>query len=348
MANPQLTVKQFAVLALGQASPPWHLGNLLKGSGRQSFSLRDSISALSAAQAVVYVRVGDFGRFLQSWIKAVDGDFEGLPAGSTPAEIWGNYLQQTLSVGGPPVGTNDPVGTLVKLSNILSGVGGSVVYVNEDYTTVGIAATFVALANSNAAAVPVTPPSTVAWIDSGLAGGGAWAGPDFEAPNLVLLGPLTGQDGGMAVLSASAFTALSPAAVSGVPLGLLWIYINNKNNTPAAGEVDATQLLANHLQVTRDTMVSLLLHTISTSATDIAAAIQDLDTYTGWLDYLKTITSVNAGALPAGAELSLGGSGNLTIPQITLQPADTSQPPIVISEFTLQPDGTSTGGTVSQ
>jgi hypothetical protein len=137
----------------------------------------------------------------------------------------------------------------------------------------------------------------------------------------------------------------------GVSLGALELYLGN-NRSGIQGvftgpTISLAQLLANHLQVTRDTMVSLLFHTISTSGEAITGAIQDVNNYLAWLNYLATITNIDASSLPSDAKFSFGFDGNLTIPQITLQPADPAQPPIVISEFTLQPDGTATGGTVS-
>jgi hypothetical protein len=55
LSNPQLTVKQFAMLALARSSPPWHLGNLLKTYKQDFLPLKSTIADLSSTQVVQFV-----------------------------------------------------------------------------------------------------------------------------------------------------------------------------------------------------------------------------------------------------------------------------------------------------
>ena len=336
MAKPKLTVKQFAILSLGQLTPPWHLGKLLKTYNRYSISLKESISALSETQAVVYVRIGDYAQFSQAWTAAIGPE-------PLSQQTWTNLLKQAFSAGSSP--TQPKKDTLVKLSDALSpssicsAAEGSIVFVSNDETTAGIAGTYGNLVNAIAAIVPATAPNGI--IETGCDG------------SAVLLGPLSGEEGATLVLGANPFSATEPASQNN-PVGLFGIYISDKqNNSPAADNIDIIQLVAQHMQVICNTIVNLLLDTISKQASEgilnaLAAAVEDLNAYLAWLSFLENVTFTNKNPLPSGTKISLEFDGPFTIPEIIFQPTDASQPPIIISKFTLQPDGTSTGGTVSQ
>jgi hypothetical protein len=353
VATPQLTLKQFAILALGQSTPPWHLGDLLKCYKQYRMSLRQSVAALSGATTVIFAALSsyDFEDLLISWVANESGPSE-IP-GVTDAEqaaewdndwaVWASHFSdftQTLY--------NNPPDHVVKLANILAPIGGSIAYLNEYYTTVGIAATFGALANLNTAVIPGTPPSSFLNIfTTGVSDPSVFTD---AVSGAVIVGPIAGQSGGTVVLSSTPYTPFPPAMAGNVPMGLLYIYVNNQeNNTAVVADIDAKQLAAQHLQMSRDLIGNLLRDLICGQASvgilgALGNAMEDLTAYLAWLNHLATVTVTNP--LPAGTNLSLGFSGNFTIPQITLQPA--GQPPITISEATVEPDGSVTGGTVSQ
>jgi hypothetical protein len=338
VANLQLTLKQFAILTLGQSTPPWHLGNLLKSYNQYRISLRESVTALSGATAVIFAgttsSANDFANMITSWC-------EGGGSSQTAYALWGYWFAASPGI----VYHGNSPAVLLKLANILSPIGGSIVYADEYYTTVGIAATFGALASLNTAVIPDTPPSVFLTFSKASL---------YTAPvdGAVLLGPIYGQAGGTVVLSSTPYTPLPPAMAGSVPMGLLWIYLNNQqNNTAVVSDIDTQQLAAQHLQISRDSLVNFLSDTTCGQASvgileALGDAIEDVTAYIAWLDHLTSVTVSNP--LPAGTNLSLGFKGNFIIPQITLQPLDTSQPPITISEVTVEPDGTITGGTVSQ
>jgi hypothetical protein len=340
-SNPQLTVKQFAAITLNQNAPPWHLGKLLQIYNQKSIALRPSIVNLSAAQAVMFVAVRS-AQVVSSSANNAD----------TWTSTWG-YLPNPPSGYIPQSGIGATIGDLEMLAAVLGPVGGSIVYLPEGintntsrtqvYPVVGFAGTFAALANLNTQIIPFLPAlwtdadrNTLLNLNTGVV---------ITAAGLYDLLPNAGTAATTLVVLPGGKPVSQPGKVS---LGALGLYVGN-NNSGVRGQpaLDAAQLLADHLQVTCNTMASLLLHTFPFSSDGVAGAVQDVNAYLAWLNYLGTVSAVNVDSVPSGS-LSLRFNGNLTIPQITLQPLDKSQPTIVISAFTLQPDGTTTGGTVSQ
>src|ERR1035438_6945772 len=95
MANPRLTVKQFATIVLGQTAPPWQLSKVLNAYGQKLLVLGATISNLSQSTAVMFVsfrKAVDVASFVQQALNM------GSPQGSlTSPDLDWNYLYQVMN-----------------------------------------------------------------------------------------------------------------------------------------------------------------------------------------------------------------------------------------------------------
>jgi hypothetical protein len=347
VASPQLTLHQFAALTLGP--PPWHFAPLLKRYNRYSMSLQQVIKALSAVPVTLYFRPGNFAVFLAEWTGYISAPYlkDNSPAVRQELEngYWTSALQDVLTTRGYatfdqfdiPYPDSTVKEIFVKLADLLKPVGAIIVYLDDNWQTVGISGTIGAFANLNASVLPAAPPANFI-SDVGIS--------DAAAAGAVVLAPLSGEAGETIVLSASPYSALSTAMVGSVPIGLLAVYLaNKKSGIPSNASANVVQVLAQHLQISQETIVNLLVHTIPLSANGLAAAVQDVSAYIGWLNYFGALDQYDSSTLPAAAPV-LAIGGNITVPAITIQPAGSSSV-VTVSALTVQPDGTSTGGVVS-
>jgi hypothetical protein len=153
---PQLTVKQFAAITLGQAAPPWHLGRLLQIYGDNFISVKSLISSLSSSTTVMFVVMlpaTKVSQFASAFAQAV--------AGGSPETAWtymwcyeARYLAD-----------------LKAFNQLLSTVGASIVYLSPQqvvksghlevacpaWTVIGIAGTYAGLANLSVQQMPWYP-----------------------------------------------------------------------------------------------------------------------------------------------------------------------------------------------
>jgi hypothetical protein len=161
MANPQLTVKQFAIIALGQVQPPWHLANLLEVYNQKFISLRSTISNLSATQAVVYCAMRTAASVAACVLRAINGS-----AGGSQADLLElmNTQWDQLWTDITPASKND----LEVFEAILTPVGASIVYLSPGtqlgggpfipaWVTIGFTGSFAALASLPAQTLSFTP-----------------------------------------------------------------------------------------------------------------------------------------------------------------------------------------------
>jgi hypothetical protein len=176
VAESQLSVKQAAILMLGQPQPPWHLAKLLDIYGQKFVSLKETIASLSNAQAVMFVATRT-GRAVAECINRASG--------------WRTDVQDAFSYEWEILwGDDNPVlqSELETLDNILKPAGASIVYLNQEilirlpptvgpgiiegvippWVTIGIGGSFGALANLSAQPLPFSPKSwsseQVAWL----------------------------------------------------------------------------------------------------------------------------------------------------------------------------------------
>ena|ERR1700733_5986309 len=118
MSNPQLTVKQFAALALGQANPPWQLTKLLNKFDQKFLDLKPTIANLSSRQAVCYVNV----RAVATVATLFSGSSEDVHA-DMPGN-WSNLWSSQV-----PIQKSD----LEALEAVLTPIGASIVYLSPYY-----------------------------------------------------------------------------------------------------------------------------------------------------------------------------------------------------------------------
>ena len=134
-----LTGRQIIALATLNVVPPWNVSSLRGGpfqSQNGEISLREIADHFAAQKATLFVQVRDLGIFSQI-------------GPGTPAQQLARF--QTLWAHSAP-----SKATLLNLSQTLSTAGGSIVYVSDDWQTVGIAGPTAALASVPAAPVPAT------------------------------------------------------------------------------------------------------------------------------------------------------------------------------------------------
>jgi hypothetical protein len=169
VSNTQLSVKQFAILALGQSTPPWHLSALLTRYNQKFLALKNTIANLSTKKAVIYVAIATAAN-VASTVAAMESEDGGTNT-SENENSWGNLWSDTT-----PVAKSD----LETLQSILTPVGASIVYLSpytiltpeqapgdayaaagEAYipawVTVGIGGTFAALASIAGQIFPFDP-----------------------------------------------------------------------------------------------------------------------------------------------------------------------------------------------
>jgi hypothetical protein len=367
MANPQLTVKQFAMLTLNQAEPPWHLGKLLQTYNVSSVPLKASIANLSSAQAVIYVSIRSASVLPQTFLVA-----SRLPPGETQAQqnVWSRYIWPYVWDGGPDKSD------LEEFNSILAKVGAYIVYLspaqnNQPYAqnpyiapwvVVGFAGTFGALASLPVLELSFDPDdwSGTEWgIVQNFSGAGTIMVDAAQGSQCSLLVNYYAGDDVNTIYSVDTWPNppiasmyllnVAPGITNTEPLGALGIYMANNPSGLQPAQMTASQLIADHLQVMRETMINLIVNTIiiqtgTTTSDGIAGALQTLTAYLAWLTYLAT---ANITDLPPTASVSWVGDSIVTIPQLAFQPVDQSEPPIVVSQFILLPDGTTTGGVVS-
>jgi hypothetical protein len=170
MANPRLTVKQFATIVLGQTAPPWQLSKVLNAYGQKLLVLGATISNLSQSTAVMFVsfrKAVDVASFVQQALNMAS------PQGSlTSPDLDWNYLYQVMndefwkpSWSGS---VYDPANLITRsdleeFQAILTPAGASIVYLSPKvegpegmmaWTIVGIAGSFGNLTNLNGQVLP--------------------------------------------------------------------------------------------------------------------------------------------------------------------------------------------------
>jgi hypothetical protein len=361
MAGPQLTVKQFAMLALNQPDPPWHLGKLLQIYNTDYMPLKPSIANLSSSQAIIYVSIRS--------AKTLAGAFPLPDPGETQAQqdVGSIHFWPFTWFGSPDKSD------LEEFNKVLAPAGASIVYLSPAQNTqpydltplipawvvVGFAGSFGGLASLPAQKLSFDPHN---WSSAEMATvrgltEGTVIVDAAQGSQSALLVPDDGDD------PSDWYTWPDPPidtmfVITGDkqnsdPLGALAIYFANNPSGIQPAQMTAQELLADHLEVYRDTSVRLLL-TLSTigamSGTGLSDGQEDtlnaLTTYAQWLAYLQTVSITDS--LPSARVVFGNGSDvALTIPAITLKPVDTSQPSLNISQFVVNSDGTSTGGAVS-
>lgn len=167
MAETKLSVKQFAALTLGQAEPPWHLGNLLGVYGQSYLPLKETLEDLSAARVVMYVAMRTAAD--------VNGCFGYAWNGVAPGRAGYDESMLESYWQGLWVAQDDvPVGDISTFQSVLKPFGASVVYVSPQvldpaghytqpgsgipsWATIGFEGTFGALANLPVQTFPFSP-----------------------------------------------------------------------------------------------------------------------------------------------------------------------------------------------
>jgi len=194
VANPQLSLKQFAAIALGQTEPPWHLGQILKPYGQAFLDVRRSLANLSKTTAVLAVCVRSASAVAKALAEAMNTpvDTGGGQKGVLITSIWTQLWSSPTFV---------LKSDLQALQSILSPIGAGIVYLspatapsgmNQMYVpawvTVGIAGPIGGLASLNSQVLPFAPAEwtadqwkTISGLKSGVvlvdAQGGSTASP---------------------------------------------------------------------------------------------------------------------------------------------------------------------------
>jgi hypothetical protein len=127
-----LTVKQTMAIATRNSAPPWRVSDLktvFVGSPvvQPPLSVGAVVNKLGARKTTFFVQVRDLGLALT---------LQDFPSNEQPAELASLWAKSVPSKS-----------TLQALSNILSASGGSIVYVDKYWQTVGIAGSTDVLAN---------------------------------------------------------------------------------------------------------------------------------------------------------------------------------------------------------
>ena len=170
MTTTQLSVKQFAILMLGQETGPWHLGRILKVYGHKFVSIRATLEALAKTPVTMFVgmRTGEaVAKFVQTIYASPAwqyGGVDGAPLAAWWQEFWSdnteNYPYAVASRA-----------NFLEFQKILDSVGASISYLNPPitleqdgdsatipaWTIIGITGTVRSLASLNATAVPFEP-----------------------------------------------------------------------------------------------------------------------------------------------------------------------------------------------
>jgi hypothetical protein len=330
MAKPQLSVKQFAALALNQHDAPWRLSDVLKVYGKKAMPLSSAIATLSNTPVVLFISVRGSG--LSNVTISAYNYITDPYGGSGSGETLGSFLTAAPSIWEK---TWSPAGAepddLSALAGIMGPAGISIVYL-DDSDTVGICGTFGQLANIPATIFPFQPerwtPGDVSFLGAGTMVDGAYA------VNGAFIIPAPGVNGSTPPTAMAYVNSTPPAVPAGeVPLGILRLWLGQANTAIKPASVDAAIFAANHLQITANTIVNVIDESISkmvntTSADGLQGMIDVLTDYVAWLDYVAVVTVSNP---QASVSVSLGA--DFTIPEITLQPADKSQPGFTIPAF---------------
>jgi len=168
MAKTQLTVKQFATIALGQTAPPWHFSDLLKVYNQKILHLRPTLSGLSSTKAVLFFCMRSATSVAAAVSQVLDTPAES-GGGTGGVDYMTNVWNQLWSAATFVLKTD-----LEMLESILSPVGASIVYLSPavsvpapvgDYeelyvpawVTVGLSGSFAGLASLNAQVLPFPP-----------------------------------------------------------------------------------------------------------------------------------------------------------------------------------------------
>ena len=334
-----LSIKQFAALALGQGQPPWHLGNLCALYNQQNISLKNSIAALSAAQAVVFVNAATYSEAVNYLPDPQWGTVETPDQNILSCWLW--------AAPGQP--------DLVSLTRILQPCGASISYLSPEtlptssapdeinagrkiqpYNIIGITGTFGDLVSLNVKEVPAYPSTwtaddlavaeNAAFLLNGLSGELA-----FEASG----GSVYDTEPARYNPYAQPLAALCPGVSSDTSsTGLLGILTLNQG-------VNTNQILISLCQMIRDTMVSVISNIYGPPLPEgIVAALASLNALTVWLTDLQALILTN---LPDSIAMSFAaGSPPFSISEIMFQVPDSAD--ITIGEFTVNADGTSNGG----
>lgn len=205
----QLSVSQFAQIALGTTAYPLHLGNLLKIYNQTILPLGGTLTNLSEAQAFMFVMMlSRLGGMLSigSTPSAVQSTFSRLRSSveTGESEYWSNgwsfWASSWLNAWSPSAWTTQAFAQLAKLLEPVDGgifylspetsvtlpnptsPGATVVNTQQAWTVIGIVATFGGLANLGGQILPFWPNT---WSDE------QWSSVQnvFTSDNAILLAP---------------------------------------------------------------------------------------------------------------------------------------------------------------
>ena len=336
-----LSITQFAAIALGQSKGPWHLGNLCALYNQQSISLKQSIAALSAAEAVVFVNVASKNT---------------LPIGySSTAVTTANADGQLNMYWYWDALASDDIQALAKL---LKPSGCSISYLSPgsnngedeydnpavyEFNIIGIAGTFAQLASLNIKEVPALPSK--------------WAAADItnvkNAPfllnNLSSLAWNSSPEGGAAPTNAN---GLNTANLGSQPLGALSTGVSaNQSGLGLLGVAglnagdNAIQYFLNLFNRISDTGVKLAMNL------DTDPMLQSVDnaiaTFAAFKDFVNNLQNVPFIVPTDPMTLTFENGVFLTVSEVDYQAPGATPATFSISAYTINTDGTNTGGVVS-
>jgi hypothetical protein len=328
MAKP-LSVRQFAALALGQKQPPWHLGSLCGLYNVRPLSLKSSVEALSKATAVIYVQAG-----VLSDLEQLVGDEDPSSGGIVGIdESFNSYW------------TSDAVSNLQSLEQLLKACGVVISYFDPgeaglEGSLIGLAGTYADLAALNVKELPGNP-STWTSSESATAKASSFLLNSLAGNSALVAFGQQQLDGLATNPNALPLAALFPGASSDTSsAGLLGVVGLNQG-------VNVTQVLITHYNkihnVMRDVTYNLCCRPYLDGLDGANAAIK---IFSDWITFLSTLAVTD---LPPSIEISSPpGTPLFSISEIVYQIGDNSSGGTVsVSQFTVNPDGTSAGGVVS-
>jgi hypothetical protein len=180
----ELTIPQFAQLALGKTENPLHLGDILSAYNEKVMFLKSTMTNLSKAQAFMFVTMlsrPDVANLLGNTPSAVQYSISqfrtSIQAGY--ATYWTQWANLWLS-GSQASGDADSVPPYGTLASVLKSVGASIFYLSPEvslpsnipnlgpgtmppWTVIGIVGTFAGLANLNGLMMPFWPGGANGW-----------------------------------------------------------------------------------------------------------------------------------------------------------------------------------------
>jgi hypothetical protein len=186
----ELTISQFAQIALGKTENPLHLGDLLSAYNEKVMFLKSTMSNLSNAQAFMFVTMLSRPDVTNTWGNTASAAQNSISQFRTSiqsgyATYWSQWASLWLSGNQASGGVNSvpPYGTL---ASILKSVGASIFYLSpqvslpsipnlvgpgiteapgvmQPWTVIGIVGTFAGLANLNGQMIPFWPGGSNGW-----------------------------------------------------------------------------------------------------------------------------------------------------------------------------------------